>query len=92
MNAARDRADLGIRLLDGYAVSQPRDGAVIMRSAAGIFALEYRREPTSRRLRSETGNRFGKNADDRVDGVIDLSGAAAESPKTIPDIASSIRS
>ena len=70
VDAARDRADLGIRLLRSYAVSQPPDAAVIVGSAAGILALSVGGSPHAR-FRWELEG-FGKNADERVDGVIDF--------------------
>ena len=50
VNAPGDRADVPIRLLDGHAVAEAPDGAVVVRRPAWILAVQIGRQPQIRRL------------------------------------------
>ena len=49
VNAARNRADVRVRLLDRHAVAEAPDCNVVVRSPAGIFAVEIGRQPQAPR-------------------------------------------
>ncbi len=67
VNAARDRADVSIRLLDSHTITKPPEGEVVMRRPAWIFAVQISRQPQIHvRRKTKCGREHAYNGENRA--------------------------